>query len=94
MITIGIDPTIELGPVSLAWHGMTIAAGLATGGWLAARYARERRLDSDEILSLVLVIGLVGILGARLLYLVENDADAPCAPATGSGVAAIPSTER
>ncbi len=25
VITIGIDPTIEFGPVTLAWHGITIA---------------------------------------------------------------------
>jgi hypothetical protein len=29
VITIGIDPTIELGPVTIAWHGLTIAIGIA-----------------------------------------------------------------
>lgn len=27
VITIGMDPTIELGPITLAWHGITIAIG-------------------------------------------------------------------
>ena len=31
-ITIGIDPTIEIGPLTLAWHGITIALGILIGG--------------------------------------------------------------
>jgi hypothetical protein len=30
--TIGIDPTIEVGPVEVAWHGLTIAIGIVIGG--------------------------------------------------------------
>lgn len=72
-ITIGIDPELSLGPVTVAWHGLMIAVGIVVGGWLAARYARERRLHSEEILNLVLVIVLSGIVGARAFYLLEND---------------------
>jgi prolipoprotein diacylglyceryltransferase len=38
-ITVGIDPTIELGPVTLAWHGLTIVLGIVAGGIVAAREA-------------------------------------------------------
>lgn len=41
VIEIGIDPTIELGPVTLAWHGITIALGMVIGGPATARHARE-----------------------------------------------------
>lgn len=34
-ITIGIDPEIQLGPLTLAWHGLMIAVGVLAGGWLA-----------------------------------------------------------
>ena len=34
-ITIGIDPTIEIGPLTLAWHGITIALGILIGGVVA-----------------------------------------------------------
>lgn len=43
IITIGIDPTLEIGPVTLAWHGITIAVGIVIGGLLAAREAHRRR---------------------------------------------------
>jgi prolipoprotein diacylglyceryltransferase len=37
--TIGIDPTIEVGPVEVAWHGLTIAIGIVIGGIaVAAQY--------------------------------------------------------
>jgi len=80
VITIGIDPSVEVGPLTLAWHGLMIAIGIATGGWLAARYARERGLDRETVFNLVLVIALAGIVGARLLYLVQNDAGALVRP--------------
>jgi phosphatidylglycerol---prolipoprotein diacylglyceryl transferase len=80
VITIGIDPNIELGPLTLTWHGLMIAVGIACGGWLAARYAHERELDRETVLNLVLVIALAGIVGARLLYLVQNNAGALVRP--------------
>lgn len=73
-ITINIDPTIELGPLTLAWHGLTIALGLFVGAFLATAYARDRLARHDEILNLVLVIALAGMVGARALYLLEHDA--------------------
>jgi phosphatidylglycerol:prolipoprotein diacylglycerol transferase len=80
VITVGIDPSIELGPFTLSWHGLMIAVGIAAGGWLATRYACERELDRETIFTLVLVIALAGIVGARLLYLAQNDAGALVRP--------------
>lgn len=31
IITIGIDPEIHIGPVTVAWHGLTIALGVLAG---------------------------------------------------------------
>jgi len=76
IITIGIDPMIELGPLSIAWHGLMIAVGIGFGWWLAARYARERGLDENEILTLAVVVAIAGIVGARAFFLFENDAAA------------------
>lgn len=80
VITIGIDPTIELGPLTLAWHGLMIAVGIWVGAWLAARYARERGLDPERVLALVLVVAVAGIVGARLFYLAIDDAAALLSP--------------
>ncbi|MGI8461780.1 MAG: prolipoprotein diacylglyceryl transferase [Solirubrobacterales bacterium] len=80
MITIGIDPELDLGPFVLSWHGAMIAVGIVLGGLVAGRYAGARGLQRDEILNLVLVIGVAGIVGARAFYLLENDAAALLRP--------------
>ena len=72
-ITIGIDPEIELGPLTLAWHGIGIAVGIAVGGWLAARFAAERGLSRDHTFNLVALIAIAGIVGSRLFFLAEDD---------------------
>lgn len=72
-ITIGIDPELELGPLTIAWHGIGIAAGIATGGWLAGRFAAERGLSRDRLMNLVILIAFAGIVGSRLFYLAEQE---------------------
>ncbi len=71
-ISIGIDPTIELGPITLAWHGITIAAGIVIGGLAARRYAGELGLDIDRLTTLGVLLVVSGIVGARVFYLLES----------------------
>lgn len=80
VITINIDPMIDIGPVTIAWHGLTIALGLVIGGWLAVRVGRERDLDEAQILNLVLLIAISGMVGARIYYLIENEPSALLRP--------------
>ncbi len=72
VITIGIDPTIELGPVTLAWHGLTIAVGIAVGAPAVAHDARRRGLDPERVYAIggILVIG--ALVGGRAFFLLEH----------------------
>jgi hypothetical protein len=45
VITIGIDPEIHLAPLTLAWHGVTIALAILIGG-LANRGPTRARAPS------------------------------------------------
>jgi phosphatidylglycerol---prolipoprotein diacylglyceryl transferase len=72
VITIGIDPYIDIGPLRLAWHGVTIAIGILLGGLVAARYARERRLDVDPLYTLAVLLIVGGLVGGKLFYAVEH----------------------
>lgn len=79
-ITIDIDPMIDLGPLSLAWHGLTTALGIFLGTLVAVRHARSRGLDADALVSAVLWLAGVGIVGARLVYLLEQGGGAVLQP--------------
>jgi phosphatidylglycerol---prolipoprotein diacylglyceryl transferase len=72
VITIGIDPTIEIGPVTVAWHGLTIAIGIVVGGLLAGRFARSRGLASDPLTTIGAIVAASALVGGRLFYLAEK----------------------
>ena len=80
-ITIDIDPYLQVGPVSVAWHGLMIAIGIFVGGYPAARYARERGLSLNELLNVGIVMGIAGVIGARAFHIVETDLGALLRPA-------------
>ncbi len=71
-IRVGIDPTIELGPFTAAWHGLTIAAGVLVGMVVGGRDAGRRGLDRDRVYGIAAVIASAALVGARLFYLAES----------------------
>ncbi len=74
VITLDVDPFIEIGPLTLAWHGAMIAVGLGVGLWFARRHARRVGLEPDELTSATLWLAFTGIVGARAFWLAENGA--------------------
>lgn len=71
-ITIGIDPTIELGPLTLAWHGLTIAIGIVIGGLVAGRWARRRGLETEPLQTMAVILVVSALVGSRIFYLAEH----------------------
>ena len=74
VISIGIDPTIELGPLTLAWHGITIALGIVIGALVAGRYARERDLTSVPLYDIGIIAAVAGLVGGKLFWVAEEGA--------------------
>jgi phosphatidylglycerol:prolipoprotein diacylglycerol transferase len=72
VITIGIDPYIRVGPVTLAWHGLTIAVGILVGGLAAACDARRRRLEPERLYPIGLILVAGALFGGRAFYLLEH----------------------
>jgi phosphatidylglycerol:prolipoprotein diacylglycerol transferase len=64
---------VHLGPISLYWYGLLVAVGFVAAVWLGSREAERDGLDSDRFLSATLVAALVGLLGARLYFILENN---------------------
>jgi len=72
VITIGIDPDVHLGPITIAWHGLTIAIGVVLGARWAARWLRERNLSPEPLYSLTALLVISGLVGGRLFYVAEH----------------------
>lgn len=72
VITVGIPPEIDLGPVSLAWHGLTIMLGIVIAAWAAARWAHRRQLDPEPMYALTGLLAVSGLVGGRLFYVLEH----------------------
>jgi phosphatidylglycerol---prolipoprotein diacylglyceryl transferase len=98
-VTIGLAPTFDVGPLTLAWHGIMTAAGLLVGILVAERIARARGSDPDAVMWMAVVATISGLIGARLFYLAQEDPGrlvAPWSEATtgfafyGTVIAALP----
>jgi len=73
VITIKISPDIHLGPVMLAWHGVTIALGIVIGAIAAGRWLRSRGLDVEPMTTIAGLAAGGGIVGARMFYVFEHE---------------------
>jgi phosphatidylglycerol:prolipoprotein diacylglycerol transferase len=71
-ITIGIDPYIDLGPITLAWHGLTIAIGMVVGGLAAAYDARRRGLEPERLYAIGMIVVVGALVGGRAFFLLEH----------------------
>ncbi|MBI4186930.1 MAG: prolipoprotein diacylglyceryl transferase [Chloroflexi bacterium] len=72
MIEIGIDPILlTIGPFSLAWHSLFIVVGMAAAVWLSAHLAARAGLPADTMYSLAVWVIPGGIIGARLVHVID-----------------------
>lgn len=62
----------QLGPLSIRWYGLLMAAAMGLGLWLAYRDARSRGLDAEQLLKTAELSLLGGLVGARLYYVLFN----------------------
>jgi phosphatidylglycerol:prolipoprotein diacylglycerol transferase len=79
-ITISLPPSFDLGPVTIAWHGLMIGLGILAGYLAARRYGADAKLDLERLFTLMSVLVIVGILGTRVYFLLETDASALLRP--------------
>ncbi len=72
MITIAIDPIlISLGPFTLTWHSLLMVIAIGVGVWFPVRLAIKAGLSADILYSMA-VWGIPGgIVGARLVHVVD-----------------------
>jgi phosphatidylglycerol:prolipoprotein diacylglycerol transferase len=84
-IRVNLDPFIHVGPFDIAWHGLMSAVGILTALYVAVRYARRIGLEPDPLYSFAIWMSAAGLLGARVLFLMENDMGALLDPSMWFG---------
>jgi phosphatidylglycerol:prolipoprotein diacylglycerol transferase len=72
MISIGIDPIlVTLGSFSISWHSLFMTVAIVVGVWLSARLAAKAGLSVDRLYSIALWAVPGGIIGARLVHVID-----------------------
>ena len=73
MIQIGMNPNmIDLGNFVLTWHGFFSFVGVVVAVLLIARWAEREGIVSDVIYSMAIWAIIGGILGARIVHVVDR----------------------
>ena len=70
-ITVGQN-VASFGPLVLSWHGLFSLIAVATAVYLVGRWAPTRGIDPDDIYSIAVWAIIGGIVGARLVHVVDN----------------------
>ncbi len=71
-INIPFNPyIIDIGPFLLSWHGFFTFVAVATAVILAVRWGRKEGMDGDAILSVSVWCIIGGIVGARVLHVID-----------------------
>lgn len=87
---LGLDPVaLHVGPLALYWYGLLVAAGFVVAIRLAANEAERQGLDSDRLLSAALVGALVGLLMARVFYVLQTNPGAYVDPRQLAGALSL-----
>lgn len=73
MIEIDIGPyLISTGSFILSWHGFFSFVAVATAVYLVGRWAPMKGIDPDDIYSIAIWAIVGGIIGARLVHVIDN----------------------
>src|SRR5260370_37982763 len=74
LIKIGIDPVlVTIGGLKIHWYGIMIAVGLYVAIQVALREATRRGINRDQLMNVALLAAVLGIVGGRLYYVVQNN---------------------
>lgn len=73
MLTIDLNPVlVHLGPLAVSWYGLAVMAALLVGIRLTLREARRKGLPLEPIGDVVAWAVVGGLVGARLLHVVDR----------------------
>ena len=63
---------LDLGIIQIYWYSIFIFLSLLLGGWLFAQETKKNNLPEEHLVNLFFYAVIIGILGARLYYVLFN----------------------
>lgn len=63
---------LTIGPLQLRWYGLLIAGSFIPGFYLGVAEAKRQGVDPDSLYDFVLLAAILGFIGARLAYVIQN----------------------
>lgn len=70
-ILLALNPVaFSLGELHVRWYGVIITLGVVIAVFLSMREARRRQIDPDDIVDLLFWMLPIGLIGARLYYVI------------------------
>src|SRR5690606_11642231 len=71
-----LDPVMfQLGPLTVRWYGFFMAVSMAIGIYYFIKHGTGRGLPEDALYNAALVAIVLGVVGARLVYVATNWGD-------------------
>ena len=72
-ISIGINPIIfQYKSLMISWHGFFTMVGVLVSVLLVARWAKKENISSEIVYSVAIWGVLSGIIGARLVHVIDR----------------------
>ncbi len=63
---------LEIGPIQIYWYSIFIFLGLLIASILIFKEARKRNIDEDFLINLIFNTIIIGLIGARVYYVLFN----------------------
>jgi phosphatidylglycerol:prolipoprotein diacylglycerol transferase len=64
----------RVGPLTVYWYGIIIVTAVLVAGWVAAFEAKRRGENEDHVWNALILVVLLGIVGARLYHVFSSPA--------------------
>ncbi|MBN3038646.1 MAG: prolipoprotein diacylglyceryl transferase [Candidatus Omnitrophica bacterium] len=62
----------QIGPLTIYSYGLMVACAFIVGTYLASREAIRQNIPEQKIVDIALILAISGIVGGRLLYVLQN----------------------
>lgn len=72
MLSSAFSTAFQIGPLAVRWYGIINCLAMVAAIFVAYQEAKRERLDPEHLLNLALLIIPIGVIGARIYYVIMH----------------------